>query len=353
MKLGNGFGSVCKVKEKRRKPFRVYVTLGWDENGKQIKKSLGYVKSYIEGIVLLDNYHANPYNLDYKNITFGKIWETVNKRITSLVENGKMSLSNLNGLNNAFENHLTELHNIEISQIRKVKMQDIIDNAKQIKNTDKELGYSAKDYMVTVCQKVFTCAIDEYGLPIKNQAIGLTAGSKPTSDKHIPFTSDEISIFWGMQHNDLVKCMLILCYTGLRPNELFLTRSSNIYLDENYFITGSKTKAGKNRIVPIHPKIKHLIKYYYERDKDLPFVTVFNNFNYSKFSRECTKLMKDLNFAHTPYDARHTFITKMKQAGANEYLLKTIVGHSIKDLTENTYTHRNVIELYNEIIKIK
>lgn len=36
-----------------------------------------------------------------------------------------------------------------------------------------------------------------------------------------------------------------------------------------------------------------------------------------------------------------------------EYALKRIVGHSIKDLTEKTYTKRNIEWLNREIEKIK
>lgn len=63
--------------------------------------------------------------------------------------------------------------------------------------------------------------------------------------------------------------------------------------------------------------------------------------------------MERLGLNHTPYDGRHTFITNMKRAGANEYILKKIVGHSIKDVTENVYTHRDISDLINEVKKIK
>ena len=63
--------------------------------------------------------------------------------------------------------------------------------------------------------------------------------------------------------------------------------------------------------------------------------------------------MTEINFNHTPYDCRHTFVTKMKEAGTNEYILKLIVGHKINDITEGTYAHRDIQELYEEIKKIK
>mgnify|MGYP003518923863 CR=1 FL=1 len=57
--------------------------------------------------------------------------------------------------------------------------------------------------------------------------------------------------------------------------------------------------------------------------------------------------MTELNFNHTLYDCRHTFVTKMKEARTNEYILKLIVGHKIKDITEGTL----LIETYKNYTK--
>ena len=56
---------------------------------------------------------------------------------------------------------------------------------------------------------------------------------------------------------------------------------------------------------------------------------------------------------HHPHETRHTFITKAKKAGMDEYILKRIVGHAINDITESTYTHREIEELKEEMLKIK
>lgn len=56
---------------------------------------------------------------------------------------------------------------------------------------------------------------------------------------------------------------------------------------------------------------------------------------------------------HKPHDTRHSFITMAKSADMNEYILKLIVGHAVEDITENTYTHRTIEDLHQEIQKIK
>ena len=70
MRLPNGFGSVVKLSGKRRKPYLAKITAGWDDNGKQIRKCIGYAKTKKEAIELLVKYNANPYDIDLSNITF-------------------------------------------------------------------------------------------------------------------------------------------------------------------------------------------------------------------------------------------------------------------------------------------
>lgn len=352
MKLPNGYGSICKNGKNRRKPYIVRVTTGWNNDGTQIRKVLGYTTSPALGLKMLAEYHNDPYNVDYKNITFEKIWEKVLVDLEKAVKNSEMSQSNLNGLMFAYKNHCQKLHKEKIFDLKYKKMQDVVDEAVNTFNGE-PLGVTAKGNIKTVCVKVFNYALYQYELPLKNNpAINLKCGVKGKSDKHIPFSDEEISILWGLQHLDLVKVVLIYCYSGVRPNEIFITSKDNIFLEQNYFVTGSKTEAGKDRLIPIHPKIKHLMKYFNDIDKEYPFSTIFNNFNYLKFEREFNKLMKELRFTHTPYDGRHTFITKMKKAGVNDFILKRIVGHSISDITEKVYTHRDIEELINEVKKI-
>ena len=42
-----------------------------------------------------------------------------------------------------------------------------------------------------------------------------------------------------------------------------------------------------------------------------------------------------------------------KKAGVNEYALKEMVGHSIQDITESTYTVRDVERLRSDLEKIQ
>ena len=91
-------------------------------------------------------------------------------------------------------------------------------------------------------------------------------------------------------------------YTGIRPIELAAIKTENVHLDEGYIMGGTKTKAGKDRIVLIHPQIEPLIK------KDM---------------------QKRMNFYF-----QITTCSQAKYCEVNEYILKIIIGHEINDVTE-------------------
>ena len=75
MKNPNGYGSVIKLSGKRRRPFAARITTGYDDNGKQIYKYLGYYETRKEAMRELSLYSANPYDIDLKSLTMQNIYE--------------------------------------------------------------------------------------------------------------------------------------------------------------------------------------------------------------------------------------------------------------------------------------
>ena len=103
-------------------------------------------------------------------------------------------------------------------------------------------------------------------------------------------------------------------------------------------IGGSKTAAGKNRIIPIHHKIAPLIANFYDPNNDYlitPRITMFKLHYY--FERDIS--------GHRTHDCRHTFASLMDEAGANRSALKRIMGHAGGDVTDSVYIHKTVSDL--------
>lgn len=61
-----------------------------------------------------------------------------------------------------------------------------------------------------------------------------------------------------------IDTILILIYTGMRVGEMLDIKIENVFMEKNYMVGGSKTKAGKNRVIPFNKKIVPLIQKWYD-----------------------------------------------------------------------------------------
>ena len=59
--------------------------------------------------------------------------------------------------------------------------------------------------------------------------------------------------------------------------------------------------------------------------------------------------MDDLGMKHTPHDTRHTVATTLHIKGADKITIRQILGHAGKDITEEVYTHADIIDLHKNI----
>mgnify|MGYP000895315654 CR=1 FL=1 len=183
---------------------------------------------------------------------------------------------------------------------------------------------------------------------------------------HIPFSDNELNILWeNVGKVKYIDWILIQCYMGWRPQELALLRLDEINLEEWYMQAGIKTDAGKQRIVPIHTRIRDLVKQNYDIAMSLGSPYLFNDkgqthagsykITYDKYSYRFKAVMAALNLnpEHRPHDPRNTFVTRAKKAEVDEYALKEMVGHKIQDITESVYTLRDLEWLRSDLEKIR
>ena len=188
----------------------------------------------------------------------------------------------------------------------------------------------------------------------KDYAQYVDVGQREGKINRKPFTQEEIDkLFKYVDTFDYLDTILIMIYSGLRVGEMLDLRIENIHLEERYMVGGSKTEAGKNRIIPINKKIEPFIRKYYEKNKDKEFLIINSlgrPMGYSNYRREkFDNIMEKLKMEHKPHDARHTFASLMDSAGANKLCIKRIIGHSSQDITEDIYTHKTLEELIEAI----
>ena len=79
-----------------------------------------------------------------------------------------------------------------------------------------------------------------------------------------------MALFWANvgKYPD-IDLILIQCYSGWRPRELCYLRLDDVDLNARTFTGGLKTNAGKNRVVPIHPRIFDLVQARYQKSVEL------------------------------------------------------------------------------------
>lgn len=336
MKNPNGYGSVFKLSGNRRRPWCVRVTIGWTDEGKQQYKILGYYEERSEALIELAKYNDNPYDLDNNKITFAEVYEK-----WSAEKFPKISNSNIRGYKTSF-NKCEKLHGMKFRQLRKMHMQRIIDE-------NEHLSYQVRMKLKTLFSQLYKFAI-ENDIVEKDYARFVDAGEETVTIERIPFSEKEIQVLWDNIDKPYVDSVLIMIYSGLRVGEMLEMKTENIDLEKRIMIGGLKTKAGKNRAIPIHKKIVSLIDLSNEYLITSPKGKKFSYNNY--IQRQFTPLMESLKMNHLPHDCRHTTATMLDNAEVNRTIIKLILGHASQDITEKIYTHKSHEQLVEAIDKI-
>lgn len=148
----------------------------------------------------------------------------------------------------------------------------------------------------------------------------------------------------------------VLCYTGWRITE-FCNLSKFSYDPKTRTLTGGiKTDAGRDRIVPVHPKILPIIERWYSASEG-PLYPRSNGKPHNKdtFMRNVWRPCMDalgLSEDLTPHSARHTFGTRLSAAGVPAEDIQRMMGHADYSVTANTYINQDVAALQASIERV-
>ena len=341
MKNPNGYGSVSKLSGKRRRPFIVRITTGFDINGRQIMKVLGYYHTQAEAIKALANYNDNPYDINLNDITLKEILDRFMENKKGAVE--KSSLKSYR----VWYNYLRPLYSKRMKDIRTFELQNFI-------NSLSHLSTGSLKLVKSFIRMLFKDAM-EMDIISKDYSEYIKLPKYKKIIERKIFTEEEIALLWdNIKIMEYADTILILIYTGMRINELLKLEKKKVNLENNTIIGGSKTDAGKNRIIPIHPKILPLIikRMGNKTDYLIPNRTGRNYYEYNNFRQnEFVKIMEQLGMEHTIHDTRHTFATMISDVSDNENAITGIIGHTNINMTKK-YTHTNIEKMRKEMEKI-
>lgn len=348
LKLPNGFGQITKLKNKRlRNSYRAMITIGKTEEGKPICKLLkpvSYFKTYNEAYKALVEYHSKPQTLQ-TTMTLSELYD---KWFEEKCKEG-ITDSRIRTIRSAWNN--IKVGEYKLGETKAYQLKEALVNADcsaNIKSTAKNVLCMMYDYAIEY-EYVDRNYAREIRLP-KN----IITEASTVDKKHVSFSAEEISKLWqSVDKISNVDLILIQCYSGWRPGELVALELKNINIEELTFTGGMKTENGINRTVPIHSKIRELVKKRYEQAVRTGSKYLVN-FRYDTYRKHFEAAVKasGISASHRPHDPRKYFATTAKAKGVDEYAVKRIMGHSITDLTEKVYTERSVEWLRQEIEKI-
>lgn len=252
----------------------------------------------------------------------------------------KVGKSTINCYKSAYK-YFANLYYIEIAKIRTEHLQKCIDecpHGTRTKENMKALGTSLWKYAIQL--DIVDRNYAEY-IYIK----------KESKEARVDFSKEHLKAMWeNVEEVPGIMYILILCYTGLRVGEMLGALTENYHKDEGYFVAGSKTEAGKNRVITISPKIE-------------PFFRSFGKGQYLFFEKKPSErkfreeifypalqavdmdvLNEDGSHKYTPHCCRHTFATLMKKVEAPATDKQKLIGHSNFEMTVH-YTHTDLDSL--------
>ena len=175
----------------------------------------------------------------------------------------------------------------------------------------------------------------------------LTTAPLPETNRKV-FTDEEIRLLWNNINLPWVDSIIFLLYTGFRISEMLNIKLVDI--EDGVIKGGVKTAAGKNRLVPIHSKIEHIVSNRINQSKN-GYLFEYKNKKISSgiYRRHWSKLMKQLDMRHIPHECRHTLRTRLDRVGANKVCIDRILGHKSQGTGERVYTHKTIEELKSAI----
>ena len=331
MKNPNGYGTVTKLSGNRRRPYIVKEGM----SGKQ--KVIGYAATREEGLILLAKYNRCPWNPDMAQYTFAELYQLwLETRAQKLAATSKNALC-------AAYRHCHALYRLRYRDIKPYQMQVCIDECGK--------GYATQGAIRNLFRHLDRYA-GELDIIERCASDFLTVAPTPPTTKTV-FSDEEIARIHRHAMLPWADSVLFLLYTGFRISEMLGLRVEDVDLRLGVMVGGTKTAAGKNRVVPIHPQIREIVANRCAcSESGYLFEYKGKKISQTQYRRLWIALMETLSMSHTPHECRHTFRSLLDSAGANKVCIDRLMGHVSQGTGERIYTHKTIDELKQNLILI-
>ena len=350
MRRPNGTGSITELKGNRRNKYMVRKTAGMEvdhENERVVQKQvvIGYASTKKEAMQILENYNANPYDINARKLTFAELYEKV---YTSKV--GNVSKSSLDSYTYSFKN-CEPLHNRVFTDLKLGDLQTMIDES--------DKNYPTLKKVVTLLKLMYDYAM-KFDLVSKDYSDYLDLSKKKQehiekADDKKHFTHDEVRLLWSEREDEFIQSILVLIWTGLRINEFLTLKKEDVNIEEKWFnIVDGKTSNSIRKmpiadiIYPYFEKWYHdgECEYLYHNAKDQPI-------KYDTYLRSYKKVMETFSMDYTPHATRHTFNSLLADLEIYSSTRSRLMGHASGNVTETVYTHLDMSVLFKAVNQLE
>ncbi len=337
----NGEGSIRRSQDGRTWRAEVVLWYYWDESQNRLRPrtvSKSGFKSKAEASSSIPEIKERGYRKWGRRPNAGpKRPETLREVYDAWFPTHKAGKSTMDCYRAAWK-HLAPLHDTVMDEICVDDLQECLDDCSAGKRTMENVkALIGLLYKFAVPRKYVTDSL------ILSQYLVIHANM---SDVHrTGFTAEELEklrkAVGTVPYADYVYCM---CYLGFRPSEfLSLTITDNYNREGMYFIGGSKTEAGKNRIVPIPKKIEPLVskliagrtagyvfcapdggRFDLRRFREDYFTAVLDAIGITEDERKARIL--------TPHCCRHTFANLLRDTKGADKNKMALIGHTSQEM---------------------
>lgn len=325
-KRGNGQGTVLELPSGK---YKVVVTLGYytDEDGKRHRRTRSRVFARKKDAVAAVPELLNAKPAEKKRITFKELydrWLPTHRAGKSTIDCYKAAIK-----------YFAPLWHVPIADIDLDDLQECLDECPHGKRT--------RQNMKAVCGLVY-----KYGIPRKvipenlNLAQFLIVEGEGTA-RRASFTDEEIEAIkkacGKIPHAEEVY---ILIYTGFRPSE-YLSLTADSYDNALQTLTGgSKTAAGRDRVVTLSPKIAPLVAALAASGGPLVKDPAGKPWTLKGWTEDVfypvleaagvDNPVEDRRHKYTPHSCRHTFATLMKRVEGADKDKQELIGHASAEM---------------------
>lgn len=356
LKRENGSGSIYRRSDRKTRP--------WIAMTPKTQQVIGHYATAQQAKDALDEYRRNP--TDRLNITVQELhdeWEPLGYKDKS---------KQLKDCYNAAWGKLKPIYSLKFRELRTAQMQQIIEVWQKERPLLDETGKPvSKDGVPQVIKpqsysslskiKILLGLLYQYAMQNdivnKNYAEFLVLPKKEIGVKDCFNELELKKIENAVGKVSFADCIYFMCYTGLRITE-FLTLNKFSVHEKNGVCAlygGIKTDAGKNKVVPVHHKIKPILDEWLAKGGQTVFCRPDGTPYSSRNFREYCYLpalenigVRKLN----PHATRRTFATMMSGANVREEDFIAMMGHADYSVDIENYIFQSAEKLQKSIEKI-